>query len=89
MRKKGSVVFETKSSEVFCKKVFLKISKYSLDKAFVEVFFNKVKSFRPATLLKDSNKCFLVNIATFLRTHILKNLRIAACFYLRDSFVLL
>ena len=46
--------------------------RYSMKKLFL-VFF--MLAFMPSTLLKrDSNTCFLVNIAKFLRTPILENI---------------
>ena len=57
--------------EVFCKKCVLKnFSKFTGKHLRQSLYFNKVASFRPATLLKKRlwHRCFPVNFAKFLRT---------------------
>ena len=55
---------------MFCKKVFLEISKNSQKSNCASLFFNKVADLRPATLLKKRlwHRCFPVNFVKFLRT---------------------
>ena len=57
--------------EVFCKKGALRNSTKFIGKHLCQsLFFNKVAGLRPATLLKKRlwHRCFLVNVAKFLRT---------------------
>ena len=58
------------------KKVFLKISQYSHWNTCVGVSFNKVAGLKACNFNKRrlQNRCFLVNIAKFLRAPILKNI---------------
>ena len=63
--------------ELFCKKVFLKISQNSQENTCL----------RPATLLKKRHRCFLMNFAKFLRTLFYRTGLVAAsiCFYFVES----
>ena len=63
--------------ELFCKKVFLKISQNSQENTCL----------RPATLLKKRHRCFLMNFAKFLRTPFYRTGLVAAsiCFYFVES----
>ena len=57
--------------ELFCKKgVLKKFTKFTGKHLCQSLFFNKVASLRPATLLKKRlwHRCFLVNFVKFLRT---------------------
>ena len=57
------------------KKVLLKISPYSQEKAVLESLFNNVAGIQACDFVKKKlqNRRFPVNIAKFLRTLILKN----------------
>ena len=74
-------IYKGKSSrpEVFCKKGVLRnFSKFTGKHLCQSLFFNKVASLRPKTLLKKRlwHRCFPVNFEKFLRTPFLtKNLR--------------
>ena len=65
--------------EVFCKKgVLTNFAKLTGKHLCQSLFFSKVASLRPATLLKKSlcHNCFSVNFAKFLRTpYIIEHLR--------------
>ena len=63
--------------DVFCKKGFLKSFTKSTGKHLCwSIFFNKVGSLRPSSLLKKRlrHQCFPVNFAEFLRTLFLPNI---------------
>ena len=62
--------------EMFCKKVFLKISQNSQEIICARVsFFNKVADLRPAFLLKKRlwHRCFRMNFVKFLKISFLQN----------------
>ena len=63
------------AQEMFCKNMFLKISQNKQGNTCVGVSFNKVAYWKTASLLKKwrQHRCFLVNLAKFLRTSFLQN----------------
>ena len=62
--------YRSSSPEVFCKKVFLKISQYSQDKTCPGVsFLSKLQAWGLQLYWKRlSHRCFPMNFAIFLRT---------------------
>ena len=67
---------KTATRYVLWKKLFLKISQYSQKKPVLESLFNKVTGLQACNFTKGrlQHRCFLVNIAKFWRTAILKNI---------------
>ena len=62
-------------SEVFCQKVFFKISQISSENTCVGVSFNKVAGLQANFIKKRlQHRCFLVKFTKFLRTSFLKNI---------------
>ena len=72
----GGTKVRSSRPEVFCKKLVLRnFTKFTGKHLYQSLFFNKVVSLRPATLLKKKlwHRCFPVNVAKFLRKPFLQN----------------
>ena len=71
---KANILIPGSRTEVFCEKgVLRKSAKLTIKHLCRTLFFNKIKSLMPATLLKKilQHWCFPVNFAKFLRIHFL------------------
>ena len=76
VNKFSNSVVRSSRPEVFCKKVFLKISQILQESNCVNPIFNEVEGLEACNFTKKrlQHRCCPVNIAKFLRTLILKNI---------------
>ena len=71
-----SLNFKGSRSQMLSKKAFLKISQYSQENTCAELLFDKVTGLEVYNFIKErlQHRCFLANIAKFLRKPTLKNI---------------